>query len=467
MDKAYHTYRIEVVSKERVRFEKRDGQNKVLEERPPSPLRYQENQEAITELADRARDNALNEANDVRQLGEILFDTLFANEALSEDFVRFYTEVVQHKKQFLRVELDIDEHVMPDLAALPWEFMCLPARFNQQEIWFGTDPNIVFSRHRALWVSPPPIPLAKDEPLKIALVVASPSNLGKFNYQPVKDVLNELVAQLTDRIQILDIVEQADRTAMNEVLEKEPHILHFIGHGQLKRTEQLGQIALVDRETGKADWIDAGSFGGLFAKHRPGIVVLQACEGGAGSASQAFTSVASKVVQANIPVVLAMQYLVPIFVANQFTSCFYEQVAKGFPVDVAAQLGRLAIALKPPHYESRDFATSVIFMRGQDGYLFQRAGVEVAPVTPEKTISVIAKIRAKEVIGRSLTANKIGEINREANVVAELDLEKVKDAKVVGNEIGTIGASGGTVHANLDLGEVENTDTIGTQIASI
>jgi hypothetical protein len=436
MDKAYHTYRIEIVSSERVRFEKRDGQNKVLEERPPSQLRYQEKLEEITELLDSAREGTLGEPSDVRRLGEALFDSLFANEALCEDFVRFYTEVVQHKKQFLRIELDIDEEIMPDLAALPWEFMCLPARFNQQEIWFGTNPNIVFSRHRALWVAPPPIQLAKDEPLKIALVVASPSNLPKFNYQPVKDVLNELVSQQGERIQLLDIVEQADRTAINEVLEQEPHILHFIGHGQLKRTEQFGQIALVDRETKKVDWIDAVGFGSLFAKHRPGIVVLQACEGATGASAQAFTSVTSKIVQANVPVVLAMQYLVPIYIANQFTSCFYEQVAKGYPVDVAAQLGRLAIALEPPHYESRDFATPVIFMRGQDGYLFRRAGVEVEPVTPKKVLEVLSKIKLGKVIGGSVDGIVANQLPEQGSLTAELDINEGHNARITGVTLG-------------------------------
>jgi CHAT domain len=382
MNTAYQTYRIEVVSPERVRFEKRDGQNKVLEERPASPMRYQEKQEAITELVDRAYKNELNDASDVRQLGEILFDILFSNEAICEDFVRFYTEVVQQKKQFLRVELDIDEEIMPDLAALPWEFMCLPT---------------------------PAIQLTKDEPLKIVLVVASPSNLCEFNYQPVKEALYALVAQQPERIQILEIVEQADRSAINDVLEKEPHILHFIGHGQLKKTEKFGQIALVDRETGKADWIDAVSFGGLFAKHRPRIVVLQACEGGAGSSSQAFSSVTSKVVQANVPVVLAMQYLVPIFVANRFASCFYEQVAKEFPVDVAAQLGRLAIALEPPYYECRNFATPMIFIRGQDGYLFERVGTEVETLTPESARLVTVIQRIKNLSNASATAIRVSE----------------------------------------------------------
>jgi hypothetical protein len=464
MNKTYRIYRIEIVSDERVKFEKRDGENRVLEEKPPKALKYKEKNEEIDDLVKSASNRTLTEASEVRLLGETLFDILFASDADIQNFVSFYKEAVD-AKQFLRVELDIDEEIVPDLAALPWEFMCLPARFNQQEIWFGTDPNIVFSRHRALWVSPEPILLTKDEPLKIALVVASPSNLPKFNYQPVKDALNELLSQDGLNVKLLDIIEQADRTAIDEVLEQEPHIFHFIGHGQFKKN--VGQIALVDHESGKADWIDGATFSGLFAKYQPRIVLLQACEGAAGDSAQAFASVSSKVVQMNIPVVLAMQYLVPILVANQFTSCFYQQIARGYPVDIAAQLGRLAIALEPPYYESRDFATPVVFMRGQDGYLFPRADIKAEPVTPEKVMSIVAKIKTGAVLGGRLIGNEIGEINREANVVAELDLKKVKDAEVIANKIGTIGASGGTVQANLELGEVENTDTTGTKITSL
>ena len=74
-----------------------------------------------------------------------------------------------------------------------------------------------------------------------------------------------------------------------------------IGHGQLKDEQgrEVGQLALVDRQLEDGEWIDANEFSLLFAQHRPGIVVLQACEGGAISASQAFAGVASRVVQVN------------------------------------------------------------------------------------------------------------------------------------------------------------------------
>ena len=446
MEKTYQTYRIEVVSLDRVRFEKRDAQNQVLEESIPANLRYQEKLEEVTELVENANDNSLNEASEVRKLGETLFDILFENNERCQDFVEFYNEVVENQDQFLRVELNIDEEKMPELAALPWEFMCLPARLNQQELWLGTNPKVVFSRHRALGKTPPSIQLGKDEKLRIALVVSSPSNLGRFNYQPVEEMLNKLARDQPERVEFLQIIEEADRRSINEILEQKPHIFHFIGHGKLKKTEKFGQIALLDTVTGKADWISADIFSRLFAQHRPGIVVLQACEGGANSASQAFASVAAKVVQENIAVVLAMQYLVKIHTANSFTSCFYKQVAKGYPVDIAAQSGRLAIALDSPYYESRDFATPVIFMSGQDGYLFQRKGVEVEPVTSAKAHSamatkVIAEVKQQfdTVTNAEVVGINAGEIEvSDGNFKSDQYGQTVADSKVTGIKFGNI-----------------------------
>lgn len=99
--------------------------------------------------------------------------------------------------------------------------------------------------------------------------------------------------------------------------------------------------------------------------------MLQACEGAMLSESQAFVGVASRVVQQNIPVVVAMQYEVSNATASRFACKFYKRLAQGAPVDIAVQEGRYAIALSATQYRKRDFAAPVIFMRVQDGYLFK------------------------------------------------------------------------------------------------
>lgn len=375
MNKSYYTYRIRVANVERVQVEKWDAQHKLLGE-PSGVFRYQNNLEEINSLIDTARNGEIKNSKQARLVGEVLFNTLF-DDTLRQDFVNFHFQVVQQESQLLRVELDIDEQGMPEIAALPWEFMCLPGSANSGEIWISTDPNLVFSRRRAQWHPAPPIQLEQGEKLRIALAIAAPKDLGTVEYETVKSVLEDLAQEQSERIELLPIVNPATPNAIDALLEKQPHIFHFIGHGRLQDEdgEEVGQIALVKKVLNTASWVDAGGFAELLNRHRPGIVLLQACESGMSSASQAFVSVASKIVQQNIPVVVAMQYEVSNLTASQFAYELYERLAKDYPVDIAAQNGRRTVALDT-QYRKRDFATPVIFMRVQDGYLFKRQGAE-------------------------------------------------------------------------------------------
>ncbi len=370
MPNSYYTYRIIVSNYERVQIEKSDSKNDSLGE-GSGKFRYQEKvTKEVEELLKITRENKLNNSDESRLLGEALFDVLF-DDGLCYNFVNFYTQVVREKKQLLRVELKIDEQSMPKVVSLPWEFMCVPKRFNSSRIWLGTSPNLVFSRYRSQWTTPEPIQLNKNERLRIALVVSAPTNLGAVAYETVLHELEGLAKQEA-RVELLPLVNPASAVAIDAVLAKEPHIFHFIGHGRLENEnhQEVGEIAFVN-EIGDAAWVDAGYFSDLLNRHRPSIVILQACEGGKMSTSQAFVGVASSVLQQNIPVVVAMQYEVSNSTANHFSRRFYAELAKGSPVDIAAQEGRRAIALSSTQYKKRDFATPIIFMCVPNGYLFQ------------------------------------------------------------------------------------------------
>lgn len=380
MPKKYYTYRVRVANGDRVQIEKWDAQHQSLGE-PSGAFRLKDRLPEISSLVQSSHNNELIAASQSRSLGEALFDALF-DEVLRQDFVNFYHQVVQEKKHLLRVELDIDERGMPDVAALPWEFMCLPSRANLGEIWLGTDPNLVFARRRSNWNAAPSIQLGAGEKLRIALSIAAPTDIGTVVYDKVQTMLEKLAKDQPDRIELLPIVNPATPEAIDAVLEQQPHIFHFIGHGRLldQNQEAIGQIALVDDMFDEALWVNADFFSGLFNRHHPGIVLLQACEGGMSSTSQAFVGVASSVVQQNIPVVVAMQYEVSNMTASRFAYRFYDRLSQDNPVDIAAQDGRRAIALNT-QYQKRDFATPVIFMRVPDGYLFQREGTEDAAPT--------------------------------------------------------------------------------------
>ncbi|MDE5099379.1 MAG: CHAT domain-containing protein, partial [Trichodesmium sp. St16_bin4-tuft] len=376
MSNSYYIYRIHLKNHHNVEIE-RYNHKKKLPGSSSGKFCYQEKEKEIQKLLEVAINNELN-AEQTSQLGEALFNSLF-DSRLCQDFINFYFEVVQKKKQKLRIELDIDEKEMPEFAALPWEFLCIPEEVNQGTIWLGTDPNLIFSRRRALWNSAKTIQLEQDEKLRIALAISAPENEGPVEYAEVQEYLEELAKEQSERIELLPIINPATTTKIDRLLEKKPHIFHFIGHGRFEdeAEKKVGKIAL-GKKVGKkilAKWVSEKFFAQLFVRHRPGIVVLQACEGGKQSASEAFKGVASKIVAQSIPVVVAMQYKVQNATANAFSTEFYRRLAKGEPVDIAAQNGRHDVALETD-YSGNDFATPVIFMSVEDGCLFQKEEVQ-------------------------------------------------------------------------------------------
>ncbi len=376
MSQLSYTYRINLKSLNTdVSVEKWDSKNNDIGQ-PSGRFDYNKTRQKALERLTKKSFRGNITSDEIRELGEHLFNSVFDSE-LRNDFLNFYDQVVFKEQNLLRIELDINETQMPNVAALPWEFMRIPENnVTGDEVWLSSAPNIVLSRRRARWRAPDPIKLNEGEKLRIAVVVSTPNSkeLGMVSYKKLYAELIELGQFLKDDIELVLVnpeSEMTTRDTIDKVLEGRPHIFHFIGHGRLLDNGQEGirQIALV-HETGQAKWVNASQFSGLFVRHRPGLVMLQACESGKLSESQAFSGIASQIVQHNIPVVVAMQYEISNAIAHKFVSEFYRRLALGDPVDKAVQEGRYKIS---NYHETRDFAAPMIFMRLRDGQLFTNA----------------------------------------------------------------------------------------------
>ncbi|MDY6939315.1 MAG: GUN4 domain-containing protein [Cyanobacteriota bacterium] len=406
MQNSYYTYRIKIENKQDVKVEKLDLNDRVIEN-PSGKLRLDKLTNKVRKLLQLSKSKQLNDSRQSKLLGEALFDSLF-DDVLCQNFIDFYDLIIRKEQKRIRIELDINEKLMPELAALPWEFMCLPQKANSGSVWLAAAPDLVFSRRRTQCKVAEPISLQPNEKLRIALVIAAPQDLNRVVYEKVKVELEKLAREQAHRVKLLPIVESANPKAVDSILRQKPHIFHFIGHGRLQdeNHQDIGQIAFVD-DVGNARWVDADYFSSLFARYCRGIVVLQACEGGALSESQAFVGLASRVVQQNVPVVVAMQYEVSNSTASQFTCRFYKELAEGKPVDIAAQEGRYEIVLGSKGYEQRDFATPVIFMQVPDGNLFQwKEGEGAVQLTTPWIIALIIILSLFFIIIRNLLVER-------------------------------------------------------------
>ncbi len=310
----------------------------------------------ILELLDQARENKLKKPA-IEKLGGKLFSALF-DQVLFNEFLNLYDQI-REKNAWLRLELDVDEKKLPEVAALPWELMRVTSP-RCGTLCLATAPNMIFSRWQARWRVPKPVRLKPGEPLRIAVAVAAPNDLPPVKYEKIIEKLKEL--KKTHGYEILE-EPAANRHSIDILLEKKPHIFHFIGHGRLKdeQGQETGQVALVD-PFGNPTWISAVDFGELFNRHQPGLVILQACESGRLSLTRAFVGIASKVIQQNVPAVAVMQFEVTNLAAQRFALEFYDQVAQNKPIDIALQEARRDLALGQSGYSTLDFATPVFFM---------------------------------------------------------------------------------------------------------
>lgn len=376
-----YTFRLQVANKTNVTGEVRDPQQQLLEN-PSGKFVFSGKLRTQTlALAESVRQGTASGA-ELRKLGDLLFKALF-NDQIKGKFFDYY-EKARGENALLRLELEVDERaVAPKVAALPWEFLHVSAEHGHGDFWIGTNPVLVFSRQRARLNLPKPLKLLAGEKLRVALAVAAPKD-KTTPYEEFWQELQTLADEQKERFELLPLVNPATTGALDDLLEKKPHVLHFIGHGDLTLDgrEEQGFVHLVD-ETGYAIPRSGYEFAELFVRHRPGIVVLQVCEGGALSAAQAFAGVASQVVDQNIPVVIAMQYLVSNATARRFGREFYRRLAQDEAVDKAVQEGRREIGTSASGYQKRDFATPVLFMRVQDAMVFQRDGAAQSQPQPQ------------------------------------------------------------------------------------
>jgi hypothetical protein len=264
----------------------------------------------------------------------------------------------------------------------------LPEKFNKGDIHFATDQKLSFfrCRYQLEQASKRSITLDKGKQLKIALAVSKPTADPELNKVEFHEVNKHLEGLNKQKVEFLPVMEMDSLKTFNIVTRLEqykPDIFHFIGHGRLIEIngESVGQIACVS--DGQPDWKNAKEFAQLFSGHIPKIVILQACQTGKQSETNAFSSVAYRLMLQGVSVVIAMQFNVSNQTASIFVKEFYSQIVnEGSSVEMAVQKARLKLVIQMGRMR-RDFAIPVIYMNAKDGYLFPQQNSSL--LSPEST----------------------------------------------------------------------------------
>ncbi|MGH3869459.1 MAG: CHAT domain-containing protein [Pseudonocardiaceae bacterium] len=325
----------------------------------------------------------------VRELGQRLFDAVIADDVRS-----LYVASRQRAREqgsVLRLVLRVRP---PELARLPWEFLFDP---NQQD-YLGLSMPLV----RYPEVLAPRQPLQVALPLRVLGMVARPGDQHALEVDEEQQRLDTALAglQREELVELFWVVGQT-YNALEDALDKGPwHIFHFVGHGGYNRDSEEGTLSLAD-ETGRTHPVGADDISRLLAEHHPlRLVVLNACDTGRGSASDAFSSTAAALIRREIPAVVAMQFEITDPAAIVFAQSFYQHVAKRRPVDDSVMRARRSLRLA--NKDTLEWGTPVLYLRAPEGQVFDSA--IFSPSQPRSSQDQIDGREVERLYDRALAA---------------------------------------------------------------
>ncbi len=307
-----------------------------------------------------------------QEIGGRLFEALFTGPVRS--LLDRSLGMVHERQCGLRIKLHIDptDPGLAQLVSLPWEFL-----YRQE-----TREFLNLSRFtpivRYLEVQRPDKPLPLKPPLRILVVVSSPTDYVRLDLSRERALIAESWARQAG-VQV-DFVERATLRELQERLAEQPyHVLHYMGHGDFDATTGQGVLVLEDEDE-RGRTVDGNTMGVLL-RDAPSIrlVFLNACETARTAQERGqdpFAGVAAGLVMAGIPAVIAMQFPITDDAAITFAQWVYPLLARGYPVDAAVAEGRRAVRLAEP--ETMEWGTPVLFMRSPQGIIFQVSEAERA-----------------------------------------------------------------------------------------
>lgn len=228
---------------------------------------------------------------------------------------------------------------VPEILALPWELL----RHPQRGYWLLQHPRISLRRRLRSGVTAEVATVQPKNKLQVLYVIARPVDAEFIDPRAeAQPVLNAIAEQAADRVEV-EFLRPGTFRALVERLQDGQlptvDILHFDGHGAFNQIEGMGSLVFSRPGSETRHLVSAKLLGDTLRKAAVPIVILSACQS-ARVGEEALGSVAARLTDAGIPVVLAMTHSVLVAAATKLFGEFYQQLAEGQQVGVALGLAR-------------------------------------------------------------------------------------------------------------------------------
>lgn len=263
-------------------------------------------------------------------------------------------EKIREYGESLFVQLQLDE-ILPtegtstitiegtaEFHALHWEAIWSPKR----ERPVALEHTILRRKHEQPATS---AILPPAETLNILLVIARPKGGADISYRTISRPLIDVMGASELPVEI-DIVRPGTWSALQTELASKPvghyHITHFDLHGSYDRNLKRAYLEFDHENEQVSHSVPAGHVAQLLKAYGVPIAILNACQ----SAKQlrgknmlgvsAETSLAAQLMEAGVPLTLAMGYSVTVTAAKKLMPILYEAIFAGEAVGEGLRIGR-------------------------------------------------------------------------------------------------------------------------------
>ncbi|MBT9310637.1 TIR domain-containing protein [Leptothoe kymatousa] len=204
---------------------------------------------------------------------------------------------------------------------------------------------------------------------KILILGANPNGTTRLRLDTeVRDISDGLErAKRRDEFQIAQRWAVRPRDLQRAMLDEQPQIVHFSGHGE-------GETGLYfEDEVGNAQLVTGDALAGLFKlfKSQLQCVVLNGC----------YSEVQAEAISAHIPYVIGMRDGVKDTAAIEFAVGFYDALGTGQSVEFAFEFGKAAMALGGVGDEDLP-----VLLQSETGSASGGSPAAPAPSTPSKPV---------------------------------------------------------------------------------
>lgn len=302
---------------------------------------------------------------DPRVIGGKLFQAVFS-QALRDLLIRLLGGIERQGFGLrLQLWLNLEDPVLARLGRLPWELL-----YDEKTDRFLLRGDRRWLLTRVLERAEGCPPLIVSGPLSILVAVACPRNLPSLGTRQEQSWIVEALRGLPVHVRVLESTTLD--LLRKEVLETSPHIVHWIGHGELDACGEEGRIFFEGAGDSPVP-VSGKALAEHLCDHTVRLVVLNACET-AQIPADPFAGVATALLREGMPAVVAMQRGIRDRSAIEVSRTFYGRLAAGDPVDVAMAEVRLALwTLRRQGLRPFDWAIPVVYLRPPDGRVFELA----------------------------------------------------------------------------------------------